>query len=574
MPTEREILQSLADSIDVRGDVERARRRGDQLRRRRRIAVSAAVCVVAVIAGGLIAALADDAERNSQVDVLDRPPTATSAPGSSNIDEDPFASFETIAPPPVPIDFGTAVAPTMMGTLFVWGSEGGRQGALLDPPAITPNAAPMNKPQWRPMAEAPDELGVGPATAVAIGTTVIVVTGDMHADDAHAAAYDVDTDSWRMLPDPPFRRGERMTVGWDGYEAFFFEVALGDCVAEHQGFAFDPRRSEWRQLPDPPLGIRVSTANVWTGARLVVIGGSQQRCSVEPEDRRRDRAMYTPASDTWSEIPPHPTGNPKWAVAPGNEVVVFDDRCSDRCSAAAVYDTRSREWRDLGADGPPIFGRLALAHNGNVHTWDVDGRGRVLTASGWADRDGPALPPELAADPVNVHLVTTPGVIYALGPGRTAVYPSSALRERIRAQLAAADAAADLRIYASGPNFMPFEQLALADEVTFTFGTEVVGTRRRDALSDDSAWVFDYPDSTLDGSFSVLELLRDGGSPQVTGGDFERCDGSPAPWPPGSSDMFRSAYVFNAGRSCDEWWAIVVYVRDNQIAGIAYERGS
>src|SRR5690606_5484156 len=158
-------------------------------------------------------------------------------------------------------------------------------------------------------------------------------------------------------------------------------------------------------------------------------------------------------------------------------------------------------------DGPPIFGRLALAYNGNVHTWDADGRGRVLTTSGWSDRDGPALPPELAADPVNVHLVMTQGVIYALGPGRTAMYPSVALMERIRAERAAADAAADLRIYASGPNFMPFEQLALADEVTFTFGTEVVGTRRRDELPDDSAWVFDYPNGTHEGSFSVLELV-------------------------------------------------------------------
>lgn len=568
MPTERDILRSLVDSVDVRGDVEQARRRGDQLRRRRRIVVGGVACLVALIGGGLVAALADGDERNSQVDVLDEPSVTTAPPGSTDIDDGVIDAFETIAPPPVPIDDGTVVLPTAMG-VFVWGSNGGRQGALLSPPATLPGD-PRSEAQWQLLPDAPEDLGVGPATAAAMGTEVVVLTDSPDGGNAHVAIYDLEQGHWRRIPQPPFRRSEHLTIGWTGQRVVFYGVGSADgCVADPVGYRFDQGTDEWHTVAAPPFGARTDTVEVWAEGQLLVLGGSQRRCPGEPDDPRRDGAAYTAATNTWSEIPPHPGGNPTWAVATSDGVVVFDDRCTDGCSSAAVYDLRSRQWRDLGADGPPADPRRSVALQGQLVGWDEDGRGWTLGQSSWA-ADAPRLAPELARDPSLRVVGTLP--VYAITPGRADIFPTRQWFERIQRTLEASTVADALKIYATGPNFKPFDELPLADEVRFTFGDTVVGTRRRAELADDDAWVFEYPDGTIDGTFSVLELLRERGL-QPWGGDFQRCDGSPHPWPPGSSGMHRTAWIHGASGPCDDWWALVIYVRDGEIVAIGYERG-
>ena len=111
---------------------------------------------------------------------------------------------------------------------------------------------------------------------------------------------------------------------------------------------------DWQEVAASPLAPRNDAVGVWTGAEMVVVGGTTNPpcppladCASPPEDTlRRDGAAYDPTGDTWRPIAPAPTSiTNAIAVWSGSEMVVVT------ATGALAYDPEADAWRTLAT--PP-----------------------------------------------------------------------------------------------------------------------------------------------------------------------------------------------------------------------------
>jgi hypothetical protein len=120
------------------------------------------------------------------------------------------------------------------------------------------------------------------------------------------------------------------------------ELFFGD------GAAYDPKADSWRMLPEAPIGARAPLA-VWTGNELVVWG-----TGVRVHQRPRDGAAYDPTTNTWRRIAKAPVElTDATAVWTGREMIVFGaplhgGNFPETPSAiAASYEPETNTWREL-----------------------------------------------------------------------------------------------------------------------------------------------------------------------------------------------------------------------------------
>ena len=87
------------------------------------------------------------------------------------------------------------------------------------------------------------------------------------------ASYDPATNSWRKLAPAPagMQGGGGQASAWTGSEAVFWVGNSPDGPVG--GAVYDPSADSWRKLPAGPLGVREGYVSVWTGRRLLVMGG-------------------------------------------------------------------------------------------------------------------------------------------------------------------------------------------------------------------------------------------------------------------------------------------------------------
>jgi hypothetical protein len=122
------------------------------------------------------------------------------------------------------------------------------------------------------------------------------------------AAYDPDSDTWRMIePSPVEPRGWHTAI-WTGKEMIVWggvtspcKTALCDTEAADAG-AYDPDTGEWRAIPHGPLSGRVDHTAVWTGHDMIVWGGSPPGGGLGYDDG----AVYDLEQDRWTELPEAP----------------------------------------------------------------------------------------------------------------------------------------------------------------------------------------------------------------------------------------------------------------------------
>lgn len=127
-----------------------------------------------------------------------------------------------------------------------------------------------------------------------------------------------------------------------------------------------PARPGWDQIGESPMPPTGNPAIAWTGAELVVFGGS--RSSEGPIDFSNDAAAYDPSTGRWRVLPDAPF-DPAIAI-PGaltvdGKVIVAGVPCAERSDsgptsvcrpggiAAAVYDPSTDTWERMDPPEDP-----------------------------------------------------------------------------------------------------------------------------------------------------------------------------------------------------------------------------
>lgn len=126
--------------------------------------------------------------------------------------------------------------------------------------------------------------------------------GQTAGSSEHGAAFDPATHNWRSIPAAPVD----VTVGstaWTGHEILVWGSAL--AAARRSGrndlLALDPTTWRWKRLAAPPIPPRTGAEVVWTGTRLIVIGGHGSSITA-----LLNGATYDPRTNRWSALPAVP----------------------------------------------------------------------------------------------------------------------------------------------------------------------------------------------------------------------------------------------------------------------------
>ncbi len=102
---------------------------------------------------------------------------------------------------------------------------------------------------------------------------------------------------WHTFDAGPLEGRIGAAAVWTGAEVLVWGGTDASGTAFRNGAAFDPSTGRWRELPLAPPPARAFSVAVWTGAEMVVVGG------VDGDDRVLTGAVaYDPAEDSWREL--------------------------------------------------------------------------------------------------------------------------------------------------------------------------------------------------------------------------------------------------------------------------------
>lgn len=343
--------------------------------RRRMRRVGATLCLVAVLGGAALAAIAelgaDESQISTESDVvtdtsLSPEPEPGPAPEAGEPEPDPGDQPVETGDPgqEVPLSPRGWIATAWTGSeLVVWG--GAADNAYWDQSRFLTDGAAYNPAtdEWRAMSPAPiDALGRGPL-AIATGDEVIVIS------NTEVAAWDPMSDTWRELDPAP---GEVVDAVWTGTE----------LVASGTWAALDPSTGRWRSI-EPPRQLDELDVT-WTGDRLLVFGREPGNSlgSIEGQS-------YDPATDAWRDVAVGPLRARGFASARTGEQVVVVNYLSE----AAMYDPAVDRWTSLppiptnfGEDSPRPFvaGDHIVVNTGGAVSFVGDRSGRWVPTEGVA----------------------------------------------------------------------------------------------------------------------------------------------------------------------------------------------
>jgi hypothetical protein len=146
-------------------------------------------------------------------------------------------------------------------------------------------------------------------------TTVLLVSCDdvqvpNGTELADGAVFDIEHNSWTVLPSSPLVAGNNPSAVWTGDEVVVLVnvVPTGDHVV---AAAYNPSTEQWRALPTPPhLGENYGVS-VWTGK--YVLTHSSQGGIVTALD---------PQTSVWFTLPPGPERDRQSATLVNNQLVI------------------------------------------------------------------------------------------------------------------------------------------------------------------------------------------------------------------------------------------------------------
>ena len=240
---------------------------------------------------------------------------------------------------------------------------------------VAPAAGRSDHGGWTklPTAIGADALGLSALAAVRVRGRVVVVGGGSYGDSGRVEALTYDPfrrdravtpparDGWTAAPPAPLRapRGG-MSVVAGGGEAIVWGGATNAVPSvDGRGARYDPLRGRWRRVAPAPIVPRSFHSAVWTGARMIVWGGTES--SYLPRRTRRllaDGAAYDPRRDRWRAIPAGPLRprSGQVAVWTGTRMIVWGGEVAGRGRSAgrlardgAAYDPVRRTWERIAA---------------------------------------------------------------------------------------------------------------------------------------------------------------------------------------------------------------------------------
>ncbi len=231
-----------------------------------------------------------------------------------------------------------AAAGAGVGAASVGGAGGGANGGAgraaapgsRGPSPATVDAAAGSGPElaggrWWPVA--PPRPGVATAWSLAAWTGTYVIAwgsatpccgtraaGSKGASTEHGAAFDPVRGSWRSLPPAPVAATVASTT-WTGRELLVWGATptagrsstppAGRSSTPTAGrsvlLAFDPATWRWHRLAPPPMAPRSDPQVLWSGTRLVVVGGRGPTATVIVNG-----ATYDPRTNRWRVLPAIP----------------------------------------------------------------------------------------------------------------------------------------------------------------------------------------------------------------------------------------------------------------------------
>lgn len=296
-------------------------RRRDRRRRRHRVAIGAAGVAVAAVSAVIIAYSVPTSQRAQQI-------TTNSLPGTGLTTSTPPATAAQLAAgrwsnlPPAPIPTRDVPAVVWTGReIIVWGGQSGSQGDLV------------------------------------------------HAD---GAAYDPSTMTWSVLPAAPITGRVNPAAVWTGSEMVIwggYDINGPPFHVSATGAAYNPNTNTWRMLSRSPLSARAQMQAVWTGDAVLILGGNPAVIHSQT-DYDSDGALYNPATNKWREVStaPRPAGHGiDWALATqiGDRLLAWStwyittpNGPGSTSTNAGVdffsYDEQSATWQELGRQPAPV----------------------------------------------------------------------------------------------------------------------------------------------------------------------------------------------------------------------------
>ena len=366
-----------------------------RLRRRRQVRVVAGVAgVLAVVSGVLVGvtqpgslpvpvighddpASADQEETPTDEGVRECP---QSEPDQADVQVD---GWEQLAPPPAPR--ARAATVWVDGRLMLIGGDTGF-GATLHDHVFAYDPATNT---WTCATPAP--------FVSSRGQTAVVERAVFLVGRRQAAMFDVDTETWQQLPDPPIS-GIPVVAVWTG-DRLLVWGSSDRGPASRQGAAYDPDADRWDPLAEAPAGINVGEG-VWTGDELIVVGAQQDHNNHASTDTAQALG-YDPATDRWRRLPE--TGlSPQLvtAVWNGRQVIAADEE-----HEAIAYDPETDSWEQL--DDVPVLWNGGLSStvldDGRVLMWD-GAHGALLDPAEltWTVIDTPATATHDPDDPIGI----------------------------------------------------------------------------------------------------------------------------------------------------------------------------
>lgn len=296
---------------------------------------------------------------------------------------EPGGHWERLPLPPVAAAPGSAYGLVTAWTgeeLLVWGRPGASkevEGQVVRPQGMAYSPATR---EWRDITP----YGAGPVGdepgAVWTGSEWVLWSGELsRAGDTlelsdRGVRIDPATGAWREISAAPIA-GRFAPVGvWTGREVLFWGGYTQDFGVARDGAAYDPNTDSWRLLGSEglvlPELLEVSPPAVWSGTHLLLWHSNESGAVVA--------SMYDPDQDLWESF--ETDGAPRGVVGAlwtGAEMLAWAYERGRGYVVGGGYDPVEARWRTLSTRGA-IAGPRVWADD-RMLTWggDLDSGCRV-----------------------------------------------------------------------------------------------------------------------------------------------------------------------------------------------------